>query len=157
MQAHRASENSGSICMASHGFDAQGSPLITVLWGMWEDCSGKWEISNCFPGSFLAMENCKKEKAERCLFNSSRWGYGVRILTVRFALKKLASAAIHLVRQKGCAVLWESDLSVSSWRNSSRTELRLCLKNEMMSTVISLPVSQDEGCSLRSHGKNLQT
>lgn len=51
------------------------------------------------------MENCNKEKAERCLFNLSRWGDGVRILTVRFSLKKLASEAIHLVRQKGRAVL----------------------------------------------------
>ena len=51
------------------------------------------------------VEDFNMEKAEGCLLNLSKGQSGVvRSLTVRFALK-LASEAMHLVRQKGDAVL----------------------------------------------------
>lgn len=61
-----------------------------------------------FQGVLPDVEDFDMDKAERCLLNLSKGqSGGVRISTVRFAFKKLSSEAMHLVRQKGDAVLWK--------------------------------------------------
>lgn len=59
-----------------------------------------------FQGILPGVKDLNTKKAERCFLNLSKGqSGGARILAARFALKKLASEAMHLVRKKGDTVL----------------------------------------------------